>query len=52
MKIPYVDLPKQYKNERREILSIIDNVFKTGQYVFRGYRQICNQLQYDAETLV
>ena len=33
MKIPYVDLPKQYKNERREILSIIDNVFKTGQYV-------------------
>jgi dTDP-4-amino-4,6-dideoxygalactose transaminase len=33
MKIPYVDLTKQYKNERKEILSIIDNVFKTGQYV-------------------
>lgn len=33
MKIPYVDLSKQYKTERKSILRIIDKVFKTGQYI-------------------
>jgi dTDP-4-amino-4,6-dideoxygalactose transaminase len=33
MKINYVNLPQQYKIERKKILSIIDKTLTTGQYV-------------------
>ncbi len=33
MKIHYVNLPKQYKSERKELLSLIDQTLSTGQYV-------------------
>ena len=33
MKINYVNLPQQYKIERKKILSIIDKTLATGQYV-------------------
>ena len=33
MKIRYVNLPKQYKSERKELLSLIDKTLSTGQYV-------------------
>jgi len=33
MKINYVNLPKQYKAERKKLLSIIDKTLATGQYV-------------------
>jgi len=33
MKINYVNLPKQYKVERKKLLSIIDKTLATGQYV-------------------
>ena len=33
MKIPYVDLPKQYIDERKEMLLVFDKVLKSGQYV-------------------
>ena len=33
MKIKYVNLPEQYKFERKKLLSIIDKTLATGQYV-------------------
>ena len=33
MKIPYVNLSKQYLKEKQKLLSIIDKVLKSGQYV-------------------
>ena len=33
MKIKYVNLPKQYKSERKDLLSIIDKTLATGQYI-------------------
>ena len=33
MKIPYVNLSKQYLYERKKLLPIIDNVLKTGNYI-------------------
>ena len=33
MKIPYVSLDKQYKNERKDLLKIFDNVLGSGTYV-------------------
>ena len=33
MKISYVNLPQQYKIERKKILSVIDKTLATGQYV-------------------
>ena len=33
MKIPYVNLSSQYSKERIKLLSVIDKVLKTGQYV-------------------
>ncbi len=33
MKIPYVNLSKQYLKEKKKLLSIIDKVLKSGQYV-------------------
>ena len=33
MKIPYVNLPKQYLKEKKGLLSEIDKVLKSGQYV-------------------
>ena len=33
MKIPYVSLDKQYKNERKDLIKIFDNVLRSGTYV-------------------
>jgi len=33
MKIPYVNLPAQYLKEKKDLLSVIDRVLKSGQYV-------------------
>ena len=33
MKIPYVNLSKQYLKEKQKLLSVIDKVLKSGQYV-------------------
>ena len=33
MIIPYINLKKQYLNERRTLLPIIDKILKSGQYV-------------------
>ena len=33
MKIPYVNLSRQYNSERKELLSLIDKTLSTGQYV-------------------
>ena len=33
MKIPYVNLSKQYLSEKKELLSVISKTLKTGQFV-------------------
>ena len=33
MKIPYVNLSKQYFKEKKGLLSVIDKVLRSGQYV-------------------
>ena len=33
MKIPYVDLSRQYKKERKKIIKVIDEVLLKGNYV-------------------
>jgi dTDP-4-amino-4,6-dideoxygalactose transaminase len=33
MKIPYVDLSRQYKQERKKIIKVIDEVLLKGNYV-------------------
>ena len=33
MRIPYVNLIKQYSNEKKQLLSVINNVLKSGNYV-------------------
>ena len=33
MKIPYVNLSKQYLSEKKELLSVISKTLQTGQFV-------------------
>lgn len=33
MRIPYINLIKQYSNEKKQLLSVINNVLKSGNYV-------------------
>ena len=33
MKIPYVNIKKQYKNEKNKLLKVIDNVISSGNWV-------------------
>ena len=33
MKIPYVNIKKQYKNEKKKLLKVIDNTLSSGDWV-------------------
>ena len=33
MRIPYINLIKQYSNEKKQLLSVINNVLRSGNYV-------------------